>query len=138
MDITVSKIEYFYTTIEDKPGEGYRLLARFRRRDVKLLAFTAFPCDPGRCQLDFLPEDPELLLKAAREVNLSLTGPKKAFLIQGNDTVGVIADIYRKFLDANIDVHAGNGVSDGRGGYRYILWVNPLDYDRAAEALGAK
>jgi hypothetical protein len=32
-------------------------------------------------------------------------------------------------------VFASTGVADGRGGYGYIIFVRPEEYERAAEAL---
>lgn len=132
----VRMIDYFYTTVEDKPGEGYRLLARLKRREVNFIAFSAFPCGPGQCQLNIFPEDYEALMHAAKEVNVTMNGPRKAFLIQGDDKIGVLADTFRKFLEAEINIHAASCVCDDRGGYGMIIWVSPRDYEEACRALG--
>ena len=39
--------------------------------------------------------------------------------------------------NAGINIHAANGVVDGTGRFGYVIWVNPADYDKAAEALTA-
>ena len=39
----------------------------------------------GQSQLDFVPESISQLKKAAADANVALVGPKKAFLIQGDD-----------------------------------------------------
>ena len=133
---TIRKVEYFCINVEDKPGETYRLLARFKRRNLNLLAVNVFSCAPGQAQLDFFPEDPHELIEAAKETNTTLDGPKTAFLIQGEDKIGALADIYRRFNDANINIHAANGACDGEGRYSYILWVRGTDIDAAERALG--
>ena len=56
MEDTVRRIEYFYATVGDKPGEARRLLEHLSERGVNLVAFTAFPVGGGQSQLDFLPE----------------------------------------------------------------------------------
>jgi len=38
--------------------------------------------------------------------------------------------------DAQINVYASSGVSDGRGHYGYILYVRGQDYEAAAHAVG--
>jgi hypothetical protein len=129
-------VDYFYTCIDDRPGEGYRLLARLKRREVNFLAFSAFPSGPGQVQLNFFPENHQELLRAANELNVQMMGPKKAFLIQGDDKVGALADIFRLFYDIEINIHAASCVCDDRGGYGLVLWVAPKDYEAAAKALG--
>lgn len=136
MPDTVQMVEYFYTCVDDRPGEGYRLLARLKRREVNFLAFTAFPSGPGQVQLNFFPENHEELQRAAGELNVQLMGPKKAFLIQGDDKIGALADVFRRFYDADINIHAANCVCDNRGGFGLIIWVSPKDYQLAAETLG--
>jgi len=129
-------VDYFYTCIDDRPGEAYRLLARMRRREINFLSFSAFPSGPGQVQLNFLPDDGDELKKAAGELNVQMMGPKKAFLIQGDDHVGAMADIFRLFFDAHINIHAANCVCDDRGGYGMVIWVSPRDYETAAKVLG--
>ena len=129
-------VEYYCTCVEDKPGEGYRLLARLKRHEVNFLAFTSFPSGPGQVQLNFFPEEHEELLRAAKELNVTLIGPRKAFLITGDDRVGALADVFRRFYDADINMLAANCVADDRGGYGLIVWVAPPDCEAAALALG--
>ncbi len=134
----IRKVEYFCVNVNDQPGEAYRLLARFRRRNINLLAVNVFSSAPGESQLDFFPENPGELMEAAKELNAELIGPKTAFLIQGEDKIGALADVYRKFHDANINIHAANGACDGEGHYSYILWVRGPDQKAAEKALGIK
>lgn len=132
----IRRVEYFYVVVEDKPGEGSRLLKNFREKGVNLIALTAFPLGDGRSQLDFFPESTEKLQKAATDAGLTLVGPKKAFLIQGEDRIGALVEHHMKLSNAGINVHAANGVSDGSGRFGYVLWVKPEDFEKAARALG--
>ena len=134
----IRKVEYFCVNVADRPGEAYRLLARCQRRNINLLAVNVFSCAPGESQLDFFPEKPAELIEAAKEMNTDLIGPKVAFLVQGEDRVGALADIYRMFHDANVNIHAANGACDGEGHYSYILWVRGPDIEAAEKALGIK
>jgi hypothetical protein len=136
MSETARMVDYFYTCVDDRPGEGYRLLARMKRREVNFLAFSAFPSGPGQVQLNFIPEKNEDLQNAAKELNVQLMGPKKAFMIQGDDEIGALAESFRRFYERDINIHAAHCVCDNRGGYGMVIWVSPLDYAEAAEALG--
>jgi len=53
---TIRQVEYYYTAVADKPGEGARVLARLRDAGVNLAAFHAFP-SARKSQLDFVPSD---------------------------------------------------------------------------------
>ena len=132
----IRRVDYYYTVVDDHPGEGYRILAGLQDRNISLVAFTAFPIGDGRFQLDMVPSDNEKFRKAASALAVSLTGPRKAFLIQGDDKAGALANIHRKLADNNINAFASNGVCDGRGGFGYILWVRREQYEEAAKALG--
>jgi len=134
---TIREVEYFYAVVEDKPGEGRRLLEHLSEKGVNLLAFTAFPAGENQSQLDFFPESAGKLQKAAAEVGIPLVGPKKAFLIQGEDRVGALHEYHLKLANAGVNVHASNGVVGGNGKFGYIVWVKPDDYEKAAQALGA-
>ena len=65
-----------------------------------------------------------------------MIGPRKAFLIQGEDTVGALVEQHVHLAAAGINVYAANGVSDGKGLFGYVLWVAPDAYEKAAEILG--
>jgi len=137
MPASVIEVFYYYALVADKPGEARKLLEFLSERAVNLLAFTAFPVGGGQSQLDFLPADPDQLKKAAKDANIPLVGPKRAFLLQGEDKVGALYEFHLKLSNAGINVHACNGVVDGTGRFGYVIWVNPADYEKAAAALKA-
>jgi hypothetical protein len=132
----IRRIDYYYAVVDDMPGEGYRILAGLQDRDISLVAFTAFPLGDGRAQLDMVPADDEKFRKAASALAISMTGPRKAFLVQGDDNVGMLANIHRKLADNDINAYAANGVCDDKGGFGYILWVKQEQFEKAAKALG--
>ncbi len=132
----IQRVEYFYAVVLDEPGEAGRLLEFCSTHGVNLINFTAFPLDENEVQICFFPEDAQKLKMASEESGIPLVGPKKAFLIRGDDRLGVLIEYHRKLTDAGINVYAANGTTDGRGGFGYILWVAPHDYELAAQTLG--
>jgi hypothetical protein len=131
----VRVVDYFYTTVSNKPGEGARALRVLSDAGVNLLAFSGFPA--GRqAQLDFIPEDPQAFRAAARRAKWKLTGPKRVFLIEGDDKVGAGADLMSTLAGANINVTAIDAVCSGGGRYGVLLWVAPSDVRRASKLLG--
>ena len=59
-----------------------------------------------------------------------------AFLIQGKNRVGAVADALSKLAIAKVNVTAAQAISSGEGRYGVIIWVKPQSVDRAARALG--
>jgi len=135
MACTIARVDYFYTTVMDQPGEAYKLLAQLADLGVNLLAFTAVPIGPTSTQLTIFPEDPAHLKNEAVKVGLALDGPHPALLVQGDDDVGALAEIHLKIFEANVNVYSASGVTDGRGSFGYVIYVKPEDYERAAAAL---
>ncbi|MBM3319611.1 MAG: hypothetical protein FJY73_02925 [Candidatus Eisenbacteria bacterium] len=136
METRVRRIDYFHATVKDRPGEAFEILSRLRASGVNLLAFSAVPCGLGNTQLVLFPEDVQSLARAAADSDMVLIGPHRAFLVQGDDRLGAISEIHRKLFEASVNVYASNGVTDGKGGYGYIFYVKPEEFERAARALG--
>ena len=132
---TIRRVDYFYIVTPDKPGEGARALATLRDVGINLLAFTGFPRG-RRAQLDFVPADPAAFVQAAKRARWKLSPRKTAFLIEGEDRVGALADVAARLAAAKINVTASNAICAGVGRYGAILWVKPRDVTRAAKALG--
>ena len=135
---TVRRVEYYYVTVPDVPGEGQRILSALKDDGVNLLAFLGFPLGGGQSQIDLVPEDPRSLSEAAERAGVTLSEAKRAFLIQGDDRVGAVAETMAKLAQASINLTAAAATGAGAGRYGMILWVAPADYERAAAALGAQ
>ncbi len=134
---TVRGVEYYYVTVPDAPGEGQRILSALKESGVNLLGFLGFPLGGGQSQIDLVPEDPQSLRAAVEQASVTLSESKRAFLIQGDDRVGAVADITAKLAAANVNVTAATATAAGSGRFGMILWVAAADYETAAEALGA-
>ena len=136
MAFTIQRVEYFYTTVKDRPGEAYKLLNQLSGMGINQLAFAAIPVGPNSTQLAIFPEDPGRLAHEAKLAGMHLDGPHHALLIQGDDELGALSEIHQKLYEADINVFASSGVTDGRGSYGYLIYVKEEDFDRAASTLG--
>lgn len=132
---TVRVVDYYYTMVPDKAGEGARLLRLLRDARVNLLAFTGFPSQ-RKSQVDFVPADAMAFTAAAKAAKVKLKGPKKVFLVEGDDRTGAMAETLAKLAAAKVNVTAVDGVCAGMGRYGAILWVKPKDLKKAGAALG--
>jgi hypothetical protein len=129
-------VSYFYTHCADTPGEAFRLLSALKAGGVNLLAFSAFPDGLNRCQVDFIPENPDLFLKVAHQTSLTVSDRKQCFLIDGTDRTGAVAEVLKRLADAKINGTALDAVCGGGGRYGAILWVKPTALAAAATILG--
>lgn len=133
----VRSVDYFYVTVPDAAGEGNRVLTALNDAGVNLRACLGFPVGNGQSQLDLVPEDTQALRRVVESAGLTLSEAKRAFLVQGDDRIGAVADTMAKLAEADVNVTAVAAASAGSGKYGMILWVAPEDHDRAATALGA-
>lgn len=132
----IRRVDYFYTTVQDRPGEALRFLTSLGDLGVNLLAFTAIPVGLLQTQLTIFPEDSLRLKDEGRKGGFELDGPHPALLVQGEDVPGAIVEIHEALFQAGINVYASTGVTGGRGSYGYILYIRPEDFEAAAEAVG--
>jgi len=136
MDADVRRVSYFYATVPDAPGEGYRLLSELAEREVNLLAFHATPLGPEYTRLSLFPENAVVLAAAADDLGLVLDGPHPTLLVQGEDQHGALVDLHRTLYEAGVNLYGSSGVTGGRGGYGFVLFIRPKEFERAAAALG--
>jgi hypothetical protein len=132
---TVRLVDYFYIEVPNKVGEGATVLQTLREARVNLVAFSGFPAG-RRAQLDFFPADPAAFKAVARANRWKLVGPKRGFLVQGDDRIGVVADLLGKLAAANISVIAVDAMSVEER-YGALCWVAQRDVKKAAKLLGA-
>ncbi len=132
---TIRRVDYYYIEVPDKPGEAFRVLTGFKDAGVNLQAFCAFPIGSGKSQIDLVPENPTAFQQAAARLGLSLIGPKRGFLIQGEERIGAVADVFEKLTAEGINVFGSQAVAAGSGRWGMILWVKPADYNQAGKAL---
>lgn len=135
MPDTIRRVDYYYVTARDKPGEGARIFSALRDAGVNLLAAHAFPT-ARKSQIDIVPADTVAFLSAAKNAGLKLSKPKTMFLIEGDDRVGALTSTLSRLGTAGVNVTALTAVRSGAGRFGALLWVNAKDVRKAAETLG--
>jgi hypothetical protein len=137
MALTVRNAEYFYIRIEDSQAKAYELLAQMASAEVSLLAFSAVPYGPNHMELTIFPDRSQIFVELARKLGWETAGPQHAFLVQGDDNLGALADIQRMLIEAAVEIYASSGVTDGSGHFGYVIYFKEEDHARAARALEA-
>jgi hypothetical protein len=136
MSVSTRAIEYYTTTVPGTPESAYQLLGQLARHGVNLLAFNAIPVGLQATQLVLFPEPSEPLLVIAREQGLFLGGPDRALYVQGGDEMGALARVHDQLAVERVQPYASSGLTDGHGGFGYIVYVRQDQFDAAARALG--
>ena len=134
---TIRRVDYFYVTAPNKPGEGVRMLSTLKEAGISLLAYSGFPSG-RRSQIDFVPEDTAAFRKAARKAGWKLSPRKTGFLIEGKDQLGALLNVVSRLAEAKINVTAATAVCAGQRRYGALLWVKAPDVRKAAKVLGIK
>ena len=132
----VRRVDYYYTEVPNRAGAGAEVLKALKAGGVNLFAYNGFPSSARRAQLVFVPSDRDAFVAAAQKEGIKLVGPKTAFLIQGQDRVGDVADVVSKLGQAQINITAMQATASGAGRYGAILWVKPRNVGKTAEVLG--
>lgn len=136
MSVEVRTVDYYYTMVQDRPGQAAELLSLLADSGIDMLAFSIVPTGPTHTQLQLYPASPNQLLSTAKRANLDLVGPQHAILVQGQNELGALVHIHRSLADNDINVYASNGVTTPDGGFGYVLYVRPEDFKKAAKTLG--
>ena len=133
----IRKVMYYSASISNRPGQGAKILDSLSKSGVNLLAFTGFP-EAGRAQVDFVPDNSALFLRAAKQAGLKLRKKKFGCLVQGKDRIGAISTLMKKLAAAKINVTAIDALCAGKDRFGAILWVKPNHVAKATKILRAK
>lgn len=137
MAVTIRKADYFSMSVPNRAGSGAKVLAALKAAGVNLLAFSGFP-ERGGAQVDFVPENTQKFLAAAKVAKLKLSARKTVFLTQGDDRIGVVAGVLGKLAAARISVVSMQAVCSGKGRFGAMFWVNKMDIVRVSRLLRAR
>jgi hypothetical protein len=136
MPDTVRRVHYYTTSVVDRPGEAFKVLASMVSGGVNLLACSG-TTRGRRAQIDVVPDDTRRFAAAARRAGLAFSEKKSGFLIQGEDRPGALADHLAVLAQGGINVAAVDGLSAGSGRWGAIVWVADRDVRRAGSLLRA-
>ena len=136
MAIEIRRVDYFYCTVEDQPGEAYKVLALLAEQGINLVAMMSIPIGPARTQLTLFPAETNTLTVVAKNTGMVLDVPHPALLVQGDDKLGALADVHASLGSAGVNVFASTGVTVGNKAFGYVIYVRPEQYELATSVLG--
>jgi hypothetical protein len=128
-------VEYGYVRLKGDPDDAYAWLHELAEADVDLHAFSAIPFGPDHVELTLFPSDPSIVRTLAARRGATYLGPYRAILVQGDDRLGALATLHEALRAAGVRVYASSGVTDGRGGFGYVVYVREADAEAAKDAV---
>ena len=137
MSRSIKAVEYCYVTVPDVPGAACEILEGLATSGVNLQAFHVIPGPSDATRLALFPVDMDRMRRALDADEHDLSAPQRALLIQGDDELGVLVEIHRRLYDAGINIASSSGLTDGKMGYGYLVYLRPQDVDRALLVLEA-
>ncbi|MDZ7706301.1 MAG: hypothetical protein U5J97_00145 [Trueperaceae bacterium] len=138
MNARIRSVPYYYARVEGDPDAAYGWLAELTSAEVDLLAFSAVPYGPNHVELTIFPVDPKALTRSSLAHDSELQGPFHALLVQGDDHLGALAELHHDLRDAGVSVYASTGVTDGKGGYGYVVYVREQHMEAASKVVNAE
>ncbi|SRR5216683_2394932 len=100
---TIQRVEYFYAQVPNKAGEGARFLTALQEAGINLLAFSGFP-RRARFSARLRSRRSSRVQAVRADGQVEAHGPKRAFLVSGEERVGAMAELHRKLAEVKINV----------------------------------
>ena len=133
---TVRKVTHYVTSVPDKPGQAFRVLATLVSAGINLLGCSG-TARAGRAHIEVIPDDGRRFAAVTKRAGLEFSRKKVGFLIQGDDRPGALAQTLEHLARRDINVSGVEGLSAGAGRWGAIVWVEEDDLLRAGRALRA-
>ena len=134
-DLDMDKLDLYSVTVSNKPGKGARLLAAFKEAGVNFIGIWGYPVGKSKSRIDLVAQDPALLKKVARQLEVDLGEKQTVFHITGQDHPGAVAEILAKLADKDINVYAAQALCAGDGRFGALIQVDQDAVKKAAKIL---
>ncbi len=131
------KVNTYTAVIPNKAGEGAKALTALKDAGVNLIALWGYPLGKKAktAAIELIPENDKGFSKIARKAGLKVE-KCAAFLVEGDDQPGVMAELLGALGAAGINVEAVKALGVG-GKFRTGIFVAAADVKKAGKILGA-
>ena len=131
----MAKLDCYSVVVPNKPGKGARLLNVFKEAGVNFVGIWGYPVGKSKSRIDLVPEDPALLKKVAKQLDIELGKKQTAFHITGEDHPGAVAEVLAKLAAKEINVYAVQALCAGNGRFGALIQVDQDAVKKAAKVL---
>lgn len=135
MAIQVKRIQTLQVDLQTKPGALSAVLEAFRAGGVNVISSWAYEMGPGQAHGIFYASDPAKARKALEGLGLK-ANEGNACWAEGDDKVGVYADLLKKIAAAGVNLGATDAFGVG-GRFATVFFVDKAeDFPALCKALG--
>ena len=134
--MAIAKTEYFSIMVPNKVGQGAHVLSAFKEAGINFVGIWGYPGKSKKeARIDLIPEDAGAFKKAAKKLKIDAQGKQFAFVTNGPDQPGAIAEILTKLSNGGISVRAVQAVCGGEGRFGAFVEVDQDDVKQATKLL---
>jgi hypothetical protein len=130
------RIIFLKANLKDQPGTLLGIMKDLKSKNIVLKSLWGFGKSEGTADLVAIPKDPDKLRVAWKDAGV-YEEEGTGFLIKGVDKTGVLLKSLEALAHANVNIKAILAIAVS-GSYGSIIWVDALDVEKTAQALGAK
>jgi hypothetical protein len=130
------RVIFMKVNLRDQPGVLLGVMQDLKSKKIALKSLWGFGKQDGGAELYAIAKDPEKLRNAWKSPDLPAE-EGTGFFLKGTDTTGVLVKSLEALSHVNVNIRAINAIALS-GKYGTIIWVDPADVEKTAQALGAK
>jgi hypothetical protein len=130
------RVTFLKANLKDQPGTLLGIMKDLKSKNIALKSLWGYGKSEGAVDLFAIAKDPDKLRNAWKATGV-FAEEGTGFFIKGVDKTGVLLKSLEALAQANVNIKASIAIAVS-GKFGWIIWVDAMDVEKAAQVLGAK